>query len=180
VKKIFLVAAVLAAFLAVSSGAAKADSGTQITYTITGPSTDPINATFVIDMFPTVDPDNFALGEGFTIMPVSISIDGTDMTGDLITFYSAGSFGGLSDQAGFFNLMNPGGATDAQMYTGSETNPQMTLYSDPITLTGFQDETGSYDVTVTTSAITTPEPAGLLLLATGIVALCLMRKMQTA
>jgi len=180
VKKIFSIAAVLAAFLFASSGAAKADSGTQITYTITGPATNPINATFVIDMFPTVDPDNVALGEGFTIMPVSISVDGTDMAGDLITFYSADSFGGLSDQAGLFSLMNPGGAMDAQMYTGSEANPQMTLYSDPITLTGFQDETGAYDVTVTTSAITTPEPAGLLLLASGIVALCLMRKMQTA
>jgi hypothetical protein len=179
VKKIFSIAAVLAIFCFVSAGSAKAD-GEQVTYTIVGPSADPINATFTMDVFPTVDPDNAVAGEGFTILPTSISINGTDMAGDLITFYNAAGFGGLSDQDGFFSLENIGGATDAQMYTGSEFTPQMTIYGNPISLLDFVSEDKMYTVTVTTTPITTPEPAGLLLLASGIVALCLMRKMQTA
>ena len=179
-KKIFSIAAVLAAFLFVSSGAAKADSGTQITYTIVGPSADPINATFTMDVFPTVDPDNAVSGEGFTILPVSMTVNGASVGDDLVTFYNAAFFGGMSDQDGFFSLENLGEATNAQMYTGDETAPQMTIYGSPISLLDFVSEDQMYQVTVTTSAITTPEPAGLLLLATGIVALCLMRKMQTA
>ena len=180
-KKIFSIAAVLAAFLFVSTGAAKADSGEQVTYTIVGPSADPINATFTMDVFPTVDPDNAVTGEGFTILPISISINGSDMAGDLVTFYNAAGFGGMSDQNGFFSLMNPGGATDMQFYTGSEATPQMTIFDGPVMQEDFVSEDGKpYTVTVTTSAITTPEPAGLMLLATGIVALGLMRKFQTA
>jgi hypothetical protein len=181
VKKIFSIAAVLAAFLLVSSGAAKADSGEQVVYTITGPSSNPINATFTMDVFPTIDPDNIAIGEGFTIDPISITINGLDMSGDLVTFYNENYYGGMSDQNGYFSLMNPGGATNMQFYTGSEAAPQMTIFDGPVTQEDFVSNDGTpYTVTVTTSAITTPEPAGLLLLATGIVALCLMRKMQTA
>jgi hypothetical protein len=179
VKKIFSIAAVLAIFCFVSAGSAKAD-GEQVTYTITGPSTNPIDATFTMDVFPTVDADNAVVGEGFTILPTSITINGSNMAGDLITFYNAAGYGGLSDQDGLFSLENLGGATDAQMYTGSESAPQMTIYGSPVLLLDFVGEQDMYTVSVTTTPITTPEPAGLLLLATGIVALCLMRKFQTA
>jgi hypothetical protein len=64
------------------------------------------------------------------------------------------------------------------LYSGPESNPTMLPLSGPITLTDF--DTGTETYTLTVSSVTAPEPTSLLLLASGIVGLCLMRKFRTA
>jgi hypothetical protein len=179
--KIFSLFAILAMCVCFSAATAKADGGGSgdLLYTLTGgPSNDPITVTFDLPQTPTIGgSDNYDMGEGFQIDPINLTVNGTPVDNDCLFFYSLFGGGGLQDNNSTFNLMNPVGST-TMLYSGPESNPTMLPLSGPITLTDF--DTGTETYTLTVSSVTAPEPTSLLLLASGIVGLCLMRKFRTA
>jgi hypothetical protein len=177
VKKILSSLAVIGLFCCLSAGAAKADGGGgDLLYTLTGPASNPISVTFELPVNPTIGgPDNYDLGFGFQVDPIDLTINGVADPNDCLFFYNVAYDGGLQDNNGVFNLMNPDGVNTA-LYSGPESSPTMLALSGPVTLNDFESESGDYTLTVTTAA----EPTSLLMLASGIVALGLMRKLRTA
>ncbi len=178
-RKTYSILAILALSLLCAVGSAKADgggSGSDLLYTITGPSSDPITVTFELPVNPTIGgPDNYNMGFGFQVEPIDLTVNGVAVPNDCLYFYNVNWEGGLEDNNLLFSLMNPNG-TFTPLYSGSESAPTMLMLPGPITLNDFETESGDYTLTV--SAV--PEPASLMLLAAGIVALCLMRKLRTA
>ncbi len=178
-KKILSMAAILAIFCCVSAGAAKADGGSgDLLYTLTGPASNPISVTFELPYTPTIGgPDNYSMGFGFQVDPIDLTVNGVAVPNDCLFFYSLTAFGGFTDNNDLFNLMNPDG-TFTQLYTGWESNPTMLALSGPVTLNDFESQSGDYTLTVT--PVAAPEPASFMLLACGIVAIGLTRKLRTA
>ena len=167
--------------LCFSARTAKADGGGDgdLLYTLTGgPTSDPITVTFELPQNPNIGgPDNYDMGLGFQIDPIDLTIDGTPVDNDCLYFYSLLGGGGLQDNNSTFNLMNPDGS-NTMLYSGPESNPTMLFMNGPVTLTDY--DTGTEAYTLTVSSVTAPEPTSLLLLASGIIALCVMWKFRTA
>jgi hypothetical protein len=178
-KKILSLFAILAMSFCFSAASTKADGGgTDLYYTLTGgPSDAPITATFAVPVNPTLTPDDYDEGLGFQVEPIDLVINGVPVNDDCIYFYSLFGEGGFQDYDGNFDLMNPTGS-NVMLYSGTEDSPTMLMFTDPITLTDY--DTGTETYTLTVSTVPAPEPASLMLVACGIVALCLMRKFRTA
>jgi hypothetical protein len=179
VKKILSITAILGLFCCLSAGAAKADGGGgDLLYTLTGPASDPISVTFELPFTPTIGgPDNYDLGFGFQVDPINLTINGVADPNDCLFFYSVAQYGGFEDNNLAFNLMNPAGVFTS-LYSGLESNPTMLALNGPVTLNDFETQSGDYTLTVT--PVAAPEPASFMLLACGIVAIGLTRKMRTA
>ena len=164
-----------------SAATAKADgsSGPDLYYTLTGGPTDaPVTMTFALPVNPDMsDPDNFNVGIGFQVEPIDLEINGTPTDNDCLYFYSLFAGGAFQDFNGTVNLMNIPGS-EIMLYSGPESDPTMLLLNGPIPLTDY--DTGTETYTLTVSTVPAPEPVSLMLLASGIFALCLMRKFRTA
>jgi hypothetical protein len=180
-KKTFSFLAILAMCFCFSAATAKADGGTDpvLYYTLTGGPTDaPITMTFALPVNPDMsDPDNYDDGIGFQVDPINLVINGTPTNNDCLYFYSLFAGGAFQDFNGNVNLMNPLGS-NVMLYSGPESDPTMLLINGPITLTDY--DTGTETYTLNVSTVPAPEPVSLMLLASGIVALGLMRKYRTA
>ena len=166
--------------LCFSAATAKADGGGNgdLLYTITGPSSNPITVTFELPQNPTIGgPDNYDMGFGFQVDPINLMVNNTPIDNDCLFFYNVSWGGGLEDNDGLFSLINPDGS-NASLYGGNESVPSMTMPLGPISLDDFDSGTPGYTLTV--AQVTAPEPTSLLLLVSGIVGLCLMRKFRTA
>jgi hypothetical protein len=182
VKKIFSVFAVAAIFFCVSAARVKADggsSGPDLYYTLTGgPADAPVVMTFALPVNPTIGgPDNYDPGIGFQIEPIDLTINGTPTDNDCLYFYTLFAGGAFQDFNGNVNLMNTPGST-VLLYSGDEWDPTMLLLSGPLALTDY--DTGTLSYTLTNSTVPAPEPATLMLLASGIIGLGLALKFRTA
>jgi hypothetical protein len=152
-KQTILRAFVLVAVAASTTLVAKADT---LDFDLTGPGLGS-GISFSLPSDPT--PTSYVNG-AFSLDNITVDINGTNHTDD-VYFYTSYGLGGTSDILGDFNL------TGAQLFTGS--------VSDPTFMTGdftFSSEDREYSLDITdVSAAVAPEPASLLLLATGMLAL---------
>lgn len=172
--------AILAMCFCFSAATAKADGGTSgdLLYTLTGPASDPITLTFELPVNPTIGTGNYVSGFGFQVNPIDLTVNNELVNNDCLFFYNNAWGGGFEDNNGLFSFMNPDGSNVPVLYSGDESAPTMLTTGGPVTLTNFVTDSGDYTLTVTTA--TAPEPASMMLLASGIVALCLMRKFRSA
>jgi hypothetical protein len=99
------------------------------------------------------------IADAFQLDNVSLDINGTIQADDLI-FYTSSLEGGLADVLGHFDL------TGAQLFTGSTSDP--TFKTGDFT---FDSDGYHYSLDITDAPAVAPEPASLLLLATGVLGL---------
>lgn len=161
--------AILAFFICFSAGAVRADGTPELSYVLTGP----VSATFLLPVNPTVDPGNSDGDFAFETTPINLVVNGVSITGDDVNFYNGNDNGGLSDEDGYFNLMNPNGVTTG-LFTLPTTAPTMLAYPNGIPLLDFMSFDDGYTLTVT--QVTAPEPSTLLLAGVGMLLLLLVRK----
>jgi PEP-CTERM motif len=177
--KLLLRSASVITFLAlVSVSAARADSNTELYYSLTGPGG--VTASFYLPVNPTIAPDNVDPGFAFQVTPLDVMLNGvSDPDGGYVTFYDISFGGGLTlDQGEVFDLINPGDSNIALFTTGSEAAPTMLAPTGDIPLQDFMSGDGGYTLTVT--QVTTPEPASLLLFGVGLVALFVKRRLSVS
>jgi PEP-CTERM motif-containing protein len=155
---------VFALFLLLSVGTVRADGTPSLAYTLTGP----VDVTFDLPANFTVAAGNYDLGAGFYVTPLNLMIDGSPATGDFLIFYSSSLDGAFGDFDDLFSLTGP------QLYTGPESAPSMSNIPGNIALNDFFTGAGGYTLTMT--PVSTPEPASLLLMGTGLSSLFLMRR----
>ena len=172
-------AAVLALFGCVAVGTARADSQ-ELSYSLTGP--DGLTATFILPVNPVIAPGNFTLGAAFQVTPIDLVVDTFADPGGVITFDSfdpmLGGGGFTVDEGDLINLMNTPDFTQA-LYSGPESSPTMSDISGSIPLEDFMSLTPGYTLTITPVS-TMPEPGSLLLVGTGLIALCVKRRISVS
>jgi hypothetical protein len=150
-------------FLLLSVGTARADGTSLLAYTLTGP----VDVTFELPVNFTVASGDYGLGEGFFVTPLDLTIDGSTVSGDLLIFCNSSKGGAFEDWDGFVNLTGP------QLYTGPENDPTMSGIPGNIPLFDFNTGAGGY-----TLCVSTPEPASILLMGTGLLSLFLKRRLK--
>ncbi|MFZ3216984.1 MAG: PEP-CTERM sorting domain-containing protein [Candidatus Acidiferrales bacterium] len=168
-------AAVLALFACVAVGTAKADSSQELSYSLTGP--DGLTATFILPVNPVVATGNYTLGADFQVTPIDLIVNNVADPDGVITFYSydpmLGGGGFTVDEGDLIDLMNTPDFTEA-LYTGSEDAPTMSYIGGSIPLEDFMTNTTGYTLTIT--PVAAPEPAAVLMLGIGLVALFVKRR----
>jgi PEP-CTERM motif-containing protein len=157
-------ALVFASFLLLSVRTVRADSTPLLAYTLTGP----VNASFELPVNFTVDADSYDLGVGFYVTPLDLTINGSLASGDFLIFYSSTMDGAFGDWDGLFSLTGP------QLYSGPESAPSMSDIPGNIALADFFTGAGGYTLTVT--PVSTPEPATIVLMGSGLLSLFLKRR----
>jgi len=172
-------AALLGLFGCVAAGTAKADSQ-ELSYSLTGP--DGLTATFILPVNPVIAPGNFTLGGAFQVTPIDLVVNSIADPGDVITFDSfdpmLGGGGFTVGEGDLINLMNTPDFTQA-LYSGPESSPTMSDISGNIPLEDFMSLTTGYTLTITPVS-TMPEPGSLLLVGTGLIALCVKRRISVS
>lgn len=170
-------AAVIAFLAVVTVSTAKADSDTELYYSLTGPGG--VTASFYLPVNPVIAPENVDPGYSFQVSPIDVMLNGApDPDGGYVTFYDVSYGGGLTlDQGEVFDLINPSDSNIALFATGTEAAPTMLAPSGDIPLQDFMSGDGGYTLTVT-QVVTTPEPASLLLMGAGLIALFVKRRLS--
>lgn len=171
-------AAIFALFFSVSTGIAKADGSGDISYTLTGPASDPIVVTFELPTNPTIGPFDFTPGSGFMLNAIDLTINGVAVTNDPLMFYTVGAYGGLADLDNTFNLENPLSAPDQKLFYGPVWAPTMIHFTGSLDFLGYYSGFDGY--TLSEGPVGTPEPTTWMLLGTGLVFLLLFRRTRTA
>jgi PEP-CTERM motif len=169
--------AILAGMLVVlSATSAKADSNLAYTLIQDGSTTPlatwdmPLNPTPACVVSPCYENGNYF---GFT---TDVSIDGGPPVSDILVFMNTGVSNIDFNDASFLlpELLGP------QLYSGNESNPQMIIPPNGF-FTLVDDGTNGVAGTVyKLEVVETPEPATLLLLGSGLVAIGMMRKRRAA
>lgn len=178
--KLLLRSASVIAFLAlVSISAARADSNTELYYSLTGPGG--VTASFYLPVNPTIAPENVNGTFAFEVSPIDVMLNGvSDPDGGYVTFYDISFGGGLTlDQGEVFDLINPGDSNIALFTSGTEAAPTMLTPTGDIPLLDFMSGNGGYTLTVTPVS-TTPEPASFLLVGAGLVSLFVKRRLSVS
>ena len=118
-KQTMLRAAVLVAIAASTSLFAKADT---LDFTITGHGTD---ITFSLPSNPTLS--GSLAGQDFQLNNVTLDVNGTDVVGDDLEFFTTSQGGGLADVDGLLGeewvLLNQFGLYGAQLFSGGVSDP---------------------------------------------------------
>jgi PEP-CTERM motif len=160
-KNVLKCGAILAAFVFLAVLPARADSGDTYQFDMSGP----VTASWTMSENPT--PYYYEEGTVFLVEAPDLMVDGSSDPSDILCFFSLGDLGGLNS----INLLPD--FFGQQIYTGDESNPTF--------------QTGTYYFTMdTTNQIetlnitTAPEPGTILLLCSGLAAIGLKRKRQTA
>lgn len=177
-KNALKLAAVFALFFSVSAGIAKADGSGLISYTLTGPASDPIVVTFELPKQPSIDPFDFTLGAGFMLNAIDLTVNGVAVTNDPLMFYTLDMSGGLSDVDNYFNLENPLSAPNQKLFYGPVWDPTMISFTGSLDFLGYYSGFDGY--TLSEGPVGTPEPASWMMLATGLAFLLLIRRARTA
>jgi hypothetical protein len=153
--------ALLATFIFLAVLPAHADSGSTLTFDLTGP----VSASWTMSSNPT--PSFVEEGTAFGVDVSDLVVDGAPVPGDTIVFFNLSDMGGLDSMIALPDLFGP------QIYIGDEANPtfQLGVYSFWMWPEG-QTET----LTVTQA----PEPTTMLLLCAGLAAIGLKRKREVA
>jgi PEP-CTERM motif-containing protein len=138
---------------------ARADSGGTLDFDLTGP----VSASWTMSENPTT---TLVVPGIFTVYVSDFVVDDVSHPIDLY-FFSAEQGGGLNSLIELTNLLG------APLYTGTESDP--TFLSGVFYLT--EGQTGAAQVLTVTQA---PEPTTLLMLGSGLAAIALKRKRQTA
>jgi hypothetical protein len=176
--RVLRIAAVIAFLALVTVSAANADGNTELYYSLTGPGG--VTASFYLPVNPVIAPENVDPGYSFQVSPIDVMLNGApDPDGGYVTFYDISFGGGLTlDQGEVFDLINPSDSNIALFTTGTEAAPQMLAPTGNIPLDDFMSGDGGYTLTVT-QVVMTPEPASLLLMSAGLIALFAMKRRLT-
>lgn len=165
--------AVLVLFGATLLGASqvRADGTTDFVYTVSGLlNGTAFNNTFTWDLPTTPSPSSVSPGDHFELDGVSVTENGTPLTGSFQFFLGGPSGGGLQ-------LTTTGVIIDAlgpQLFGGTESSPS--FLSGTFTLTDFlggdptDPSTPTFSGTLVMTSTSVPEPSSLLLLLVGLTA----------
>jgi hypothetical protein len=171
----FLQSVAVIAFLAVISvSGAKADgSSNELYYSLTGPGD--VTASFYLPVNPTIAPGNVDPGFGFQVTPIDLIVDGSaDPTG-YVMFYDITVGAGLTiDKGDVFDLINPEGSNISLFKSGTEAAPVMLDVTGDIPLQDFLSGTDGYTLTI--KPVPAPEPASLLMIGVGMLALLFVKR----
>jgi hypothetical protein len=175
-KRTLQLAVLTGMLVALSAASAKADSNLAYTLIQEGSSTPlatwdmPLNPTPACSISPCFENGNFF---GFT---TDVSIDGAPPVSDILVFMNTGFSNTDLNDASFLlpELLGP------QLYSGNESDPQMIVPPSGF-FTLVDDGTNGVAGTVyKLEVVQAPEPATLLLLGSGLVAVGMMRRRRAA